>query len=472
MKKQIEFEANAESLKQYQIPEWFRDAKFGIFIHYGIYAVPAFGDEWYGHWMYKKDSKSWGGDDINAYHKNTYGGIEKVGYKDFITEFCEGLKKFQDNNMAEKWVDLFEKAGAKYVMPVGIHHDSFALYHSDIQKTFNSVRSCGVDYAGLLQKAVKAKKMHYGISNHFAENKWFFDKEDGKGTDIYNEKYNELYGAYNTVEEHVEKWYKISMEIIEKYEPELIYYDFDLKNEEYMDVKRKMLSEYYNMAQQWEGNEGVICNYKYEAFEDGEAVLEVERGSLADIRKEAWQTCTSIGAKSWGYIKNEVYRSAKEMLNALIDIVSKNGNLLLNIGPKADGTIPKEAETVLLEIGKWLEVNGEAIYKTRPWEIYGEGPNSKKAEGAFCDDFNYSCEDIRFTTSKDGKAIYAIIMDTPVDDQIKIASLFENVDEIKNIQLLCNGKEVKWNVENDKVNVWIPDTNILSGPITLKINLK
>lgn len=124
---------------KYEVPEWYRDAKFGIFIHYGVYSVPAFGDEWYGHWMYIPNSSSYGNSDIYTYHKQTYGGAEKMGYKDFIPDFQKGIKQWHDNNGAEQWAKLFEEAGAKYVVPVGIHHDSYALYNSDIQKTYNSV---------------------------------------------------------------------------------------------------------------------------------------------------------------------------------------------------------------------------------------------------------------------------------------------------------------------------------------------
>ena len=242
-----------DNLDLYGTPEWWRDAKFGIFIHYGIYSIPAYGDEWYGHWMYMKGTSAYGGSDIYAYHKRTYGGAEKFGYKDFIPDFLEALKKGTSENMAESWAELFYNAGAKYVMPVGIHHDSFALYDSDVQTTYSSVNLAGIDYISNLQKAVKAKGMKFGISNHFAENDWFFDDASGVGTDVADKKYSELYGTGgDKTEAHVRKWFDISMEIMNKYHPDIIYYDFDLSNaafDRYKDANRfLMLSNYYNLS--------------------------------------------------------------------------------------------------------------------------------------------------------------------------------------------------------------------------------
>ena len=249
----IKFEASTESLSEYEVPEWYRDAKFGIFIHYGIYSVPAFGDEWYGHWMYMQGTKSYGGSDIYSHHLNTYGAASEVGYKDFIPEFATNLKAFSDNNKAEEWAALFEKAGAKYVVPVGMHHDSFALYDSEVQTTYNSVTQAGVDYIAQLQQAVKAKGMKFGISNHFAENDWFFDEAYGKGTDMVDPAYSELYGTGGSkTKSHIEKWYAIQSEITEKYKPDLIYFDFDLVNDAFNRyegaTRYQMLADYYNMA--------------------------------------------------------------------------------------------------------------------------------------------------------------------------------------------------------------------------------
>ena len=460
---------------QYEVPEWYRDAKFGIFIHYGVYSVPAYGDEWYGHWMYIPEEKSYGGDTIYDYHMETYGGPEKFGYKDFIPDFEKGIATWQKSGGAEQWAALFEKAGAKYVVPVGIHHDSYALYNSDIQKTYNSVKGANVDYIGELKDALKKREIKLGISNHFAENDWFFGEDSAPDSDLTDPKYSELYGTGGSkTKEHIEKWYGISMEIINKYQPDLIYYDFDLQDaafNRYENANRYlMLQNYYNLSKDWEGCEGVVCNYKHEAFTQDMAVLDKEREALGSINPIPWQTDTSVGAKSWGYITNEKYRNGDEFISALIDIVSKNGNLLLNIGPKADGTIPKEAEDVLITIGKWLQTYGDAIYATRPWEVYGEGETQNEG-----DSYKYTGKDIRFTKSKDNKHLYISTLGKPENKNITVNTLNKrswNADEVDKICLI-NGKErtpLEWKQTETALEISIPEG--ISGACALDVTFK
>ena len=450
-----------KNLNEYEIPEWYRDAKFGIFIHYGVYSVPAYGDEWYGHWMYIPDTGSYGGSDIYTHHLNTYGGAAKFGYKDFIPDFNNALKQGVQNGMIENWAQLFYDAGAKYVVPVGIHHDSFALYNSDVQTTYNTVTQAGVDYIGELQKAVKDKGIKFGVSNHFAENDWFFDDEAGKGTDIEDKAYSELYGTGGSkTKSHVRKWYAISMEIIEKYHPDMLYYDFDLVNEAfntYKDANRYlMLANYYNMAQEWEGNEGVVVANKYGAFTQTEALLDKERSALASINPTPWQTDTSVGAKSWGYTTDEVYRDGNEFIGAIIDIVSKNGNLLLNIGPRADGSIPDECRQALLTIGNWLGTYGDAIYATRPWLVYGEGPTSNSG-----DSYSYTENDIRFTRSKDSTKLYISALSAPTTDTMSVKTLKKgdwDTSRIESISLIQGNDRIalEWEQTDSALEIALP----------------
>lgn len=457
-----------KNLNEYEIPEWYRDAKFGIFIHYGVYSVPAYGDEWYGHWMYMPNTRSYGGSDIYTYHLNTYGGADKFGYKDFIPDFADALKQGVQNGMMEDWAQLFYDAGAKYVVPVGIHHDSFALYQSDVQTTYNSVTQSGVDYIAELQKAVKEKGLKFGVSNHFAENDWFFDDEAGKGTDIEDKAYSELYGTGGSkTKSHVKKWYAISMEIIEKYHPDMLYYDFDLVHDAfntYKDANRYlMLANYYNMAQKWEGNEGVVVANKYGAFTQTEALLDKERSALASINPTPWQTDTSVGAKSWGYTTDEVYRDGNEFIGALIDIVSKNGNLLLNIGPKADGTVPEECRQTLLTIGNWLGTYGDAIYATRPWIVYGEGPTSNSG-----DSYAYTENDLRFTRSKDSTKLYISALSAPTTDVMSVTTLKKgdwDASAIESINLLQGNERIalQWKQTDDALEIALPETKIDSA---------
>ncbi len=455
------------NLDEYSVPEWYRDAKFGIFIHYGVYSVPAYGDEWYGHWMYIPDNNVYGGSNIYQHHLTTYGGAEKFGYKDFIPMFNEALKAYKQNNMAESWAELFDKAGAKYVMPVGIHHDSFALYNSDIQSTYNSVTQTGVDYVGDLQAACKERDIKFGISNHFAENDWFFDDSCGAGTDLALKNadgslvYGELYGdGESKSEAHIHKWYDISMEIIEKYNPDIIYYDFELVGDDfnkYSDANRYlMLAEYYNHA--LENNpEGVVCCNKHEAFTQAQAVLDKERSSLSDINPTPWQTDTSIGKKSWGYTTDDIYRSGEDFIGLLVDVVSKNGNLLLNVGPKVDGTIPEEAENALLTIGNWLSVYGDAIYATRPWLVAGEGPTNVTT-----DDFSYTAEDIRFTRSKDNSTLYITALSAPESEKLTVKILARgkwDSSSIDKVSLIDGSErmELSWSQTENGLEINVPE---------------
>ncbi len=469
-----------DNLDTYTVPEWFRDAKFGIFIHYGVYSVPAYGDEWYGHWMYMENTSAYGGSNIYDYHQTTYGGASSFGYKDFIPAFNQNLMSYKQNNMAESWAELFNQAGAKYVMPVGIHHDSFALYDSDVQKTYNSVTQAGVDYVGDLQKACKNYGMKFGISNHFVENDWFFDDSHASGTDLALKNpdgslvYGELYGdGKSKSKEHIYKWYDISMEIIKKYSPDIIYYDFDLNNEalnKYADANRYlMLAEYYNHGLE-HNPDGVVCCNKYDAFTQQQAVLDKERSALASINAIPWQTDTSIGKKSWGYTTDEVYRKGEDFIGLLVDVVSKNGNLLLNVGPKADGTIPDEAREALLTIGKWLSTYGDAIYSTRPWIVAGEGPTNVTT-----DEFSYTSEDIRFTCSKDYSTLYATALGAPTSDKLTIKTLAKgkfNASRVKNISLVdgSDRHELSWEQTENGLVVDLGDV-VLDGAFSVAISL-
>ena len=447
---------------RYEVPEWYRDAKFGIFIHYGVYSVPAFGDEWYGHWMYIPNTSSYGNSDIYTHHLETYGGAKKMGYKDFIPDFLAGIKKWSAGGGAAQWAELFSAAGAKYVVPVGIHHDSFALYDSDVQKTYNSVAGAGVDYLAELRREVTARDMKFGVSNHFAENDWFFDEEAGKDTDLTDPAYAELYGVGGgKTREHVEKWFAISTEIIEKYRPDLIYYDFDLGNDAfntYEDANRYlMLTNYYAAAGNREGCEGVVCNYKFDAFTQQEAVLDKEREALGEIQPIPWQSDTSVGAKSWGYVTDEVYRTGEEFIGALIDVVSKNGNLLLNVGPMADGTIPPESRKIMETIGAWLGTYGDAIYATRPWTVCGDGDAQNTG-----DSYVYTGRDIRFTKSKDGDRLYVSALGAPENGRLAVKTLNRRRWSAETVESIClldgeNRIPLTWTQTEDALEITLPD---------------
>lgn len=460
----IRYEPNWESLKKYETPEWFKDAKLGIFIHWGPYSVPAYGSEWYPRNMYQ-DSVIWGGSgevikakpsNIYQYHKDTYGDQSQFGYKDFIPMFK--AEKFN----AEEWVAIFKKAGAQYIVPVAEHHDGFAMYESNITR-WNSV-SMGPerDVLGELVKAGKKEGLKVGASSHFAFNWDYYNKK--KGFDTSDPRYADLYGREHEPyipadSEFLELWWSRTKEIIDKYQPDLLYFDFVIDREEYRPYHPKLASYYYNKGIDW--GKGVVLQNKnfhnFESFPPGTNVLDLERGKMSDINKYPWQTDTSIGKNSWCYVTNWDPKSPNTIVDDLIDIVSKNGNLLLNVGPKADGTIPEDQQEVLFELGEWLSQNGEAIYATRPWVIFGEGP-TEVATGHHTEGKNkeLTSKDFRFTTK--GNIIYAIAMDYSEDGTYQIGSLgsmskFLEDRPIKEVTQLSTGKKVEWNQTNENLKI-------------------
>jgi len=417
---------NWESVAAYEIPTWYRDAKFGIFIHWGPYAVPAFGNEWYPCRMYdasyvkKYHDLRW---NYYEHHLKTYGPHRDFGYKDFIPLFK--AEEFDP----KAWMDLFVQAGAKYIVPVGEHHDGFAMYASTHTRWNALNMGPKRDVAGELAQEARARGLKFGISSHFTTNWTYykhdpaFDTSDPQFYDLYGRPYAEGSPADAQFIQHFKER---TQEMIDKYQPDLIWFDGGLSQREFMRPKLELLAYYYNRAMEWD--KGVVYNYKnnrHHIWPDGCGVLDIERGKLNDIRPEAWQTDTSVARQTWGYTVDMIVKPAGEIIDDLIDIVSKNGNLLLNIGPKADGTIPEEQKQVLLEIGTWLQVNGEAIYGTRPWKIYGEGPtledlaNTHMAERRN-EDRLFTDQDLRFT--RKGKDLYVICLG-PARDELIVHSL-------------------------------------------------
>ena len=255
------------------------------------------------------------------------------------------------------------------------------------------------DLMGDLAKAVRAEGLHLGASSHRVEHDFFLGVGRTIRSDINDPQYAAFYGPAHTwlanqqgtpvsndftfvSSAWTRDWLARSAEIVEKYHPDVMYFDWWIGQPSVRADLTRFAAFYYNTSQQ--GDVPGIINYKDYAMQENSGVLDIERGQLSSIRPLYWQTDTSVGNKSWGYIENETFKSPEFIVQQLADIVSKNGNLLLNIGPRSDGTIPEEVQQVLRGIGSWLKVNGEAIYGTRPWKVYGEGP-TKVVEGAFHD---------------------------------------------------------------------------------------
>lgn len=466
-----------ESLSRYNVPEWYRNAKFGIFIHWGIYSVPAFGSEWYSRNMYVKDSPEY------KHHLETYGKHTEFGYKDFIPMFT--ADKFDP----DAWAELFARAGAKYVVPVAEHHDGFQMYESEISHWNAAETGPRRDVLGQLKESCRKKGMEIGASSHRVEH-WFFMghgreydsdvREPMERGDFYwpampEQNHHDLYSEPMPTEEFLQDWLVRCCEIVDKYRPRIVYFDWWIQHSAVRPYLRKFAAYYYNRAARW-GSDAVI-NYKHDAFLFGTAVPDVERGQFADIKPYFWQTDTAIALNSWGYTEHNNFRPAQDILCDLVDIVSKNGCLLLNVGPKPDGTITREDRAVLLKIGEWLKINGEAIYDSRVWRKYGEGP-TQVTDGQFSDGIkkNFTSRDFRFTTA--GGYLYAFAMKCSESGEYCIRSLgiqdasrqanFHGI--IRNAEVLGCNEKPRWS--RDQEGLHISSGFVSDSPVVFRLELE
>lgn len=411
------FHVDWGSLGGFQTPSWYEDGKFGIFIHWGPYCVPAFGNEWYPRNMYQKTSVEY------AYHRAVYGPQDKFGYKDFLPMFR--AEQFD----AEKWAALFRRSGARFVVPVAEHHDGFPMYNCSFSR-WNAVQmGPRRDVVGELAAAVRAAGLVFGLSSHRIEHWWFMNGGRDFPSDVQDPAFEDFYGPAmprsanghdldsqpRPSTDFMDDWLARTCELVDRYQPQLVWFDWWIQQKALEPYLKTFAAYYYNRGGEW--NKGVAINYKFEAYPENTAVMDIERGQLTDIRRPFWQTDTSVSRNSWGYITHHDYKTAGAIIHDLVDIVSKNGALLLNIGPKADGTIPAEEEQMLTAIGGWLAQNGEAIYGTRPWLRCGEGPTAVPT-GHFTDTHRqpFTSRDVRYT-QKDG-ALYAVILGRPAGEAV------------------------------------------------------
>lgn len=410
------FKPDWESLQQHRTPRWFEEAKFGIFIHWGVYSVPAFGSEWYSRNMYVQGSPEF------EHHVKTYGPQKDFGYKDFIPMFK--AERFDP----DAWADLFAHAGARYVVPVAEHHDGFQMYASRLSHWNAAEMGPKRDVLGELTEAFHRRGLVNGASSHRVEH-WFFM---GHGKDFDSDIHEPLkrgdfywpampepdhwdqHSKPEPTHEYLDDWLLRCCEIVDRYRPKVLYFDWWILHEAVQPYLRRFVAYYYDRADEW-GEEVTVC-YKQDSMMFGTAVPDVERGQLAEAKPYHWQTDTAIALNSWGYTENNRYRPAGEILQDMVDIISKNGNLLLNVGPKPDGTIGDEDRAVLTAIGDWLKANGEAIYGSKPWKRFGEGP-TQIVEGQFTDGTKkgFTSRDVRYTVN--GGNLYAIVM-RPSDDGV------------------------------------------------------
>ncbi|WP_436714476.1 alpha-L-fucosidase [Roseiconus lacunae] len=479
------FQPTWKSLETYEIPQWYKDAKFGIFIHWGVYSVPAFGSEWYPRQMYIDTERR--GDNFFQHHVEKYGPHSEFGYKDFIPKFRA------EHFNPDEWAALFQQAGARYVVPVAEHHDGFPMYDCSFTEWDATEMGPKRDIIAELGTAIRAHGMKLGLSSHRAFNWKYFVRSPN--FDNADPKYSRLYGRPMPFlfkddaadykkrfepqdEQFKEDWLARTCEIVDKYDPDLVWFDFGITNSQettftanhFSPYLQRFAAYYYNQTSKQERPLGIV-NYKWQAFPEGAAVLDLERSKMDAIRVPFWQTDTAISSSSWGYTENQKYKSAGRLVDDLVDIVSKNGCLLLNVGPRADGTIPQKDRDILLSIGEWLRVNGEAIYATNYWKTYGEGP-TKTTTGHLAEhkDQPFTARDIRFTTKDD--ALYAILLDWPEAQQVTIKTLTDSnphLPKISSIELLGSDAEISWTRDSNGLHIKLPADRPCDYAYTLKL---
>jgi alpha-L-fucosidase len=453
----------------YKDPEWFRDDKFGIYMHLGIFSVPAHASEWYVRYMYG------GNKDVMQWHTEHYGPPTKFGYKDFFPMYT--MAKWDP----DAWAALFKKAGAKYVLAPGEHHDGFSNWDSKTNP-YNSVNyGPHRDIDGDLIKALRKVGLKTGISDHSAYHFNFIPAL--AGSDEFDPKWAAFYDVADKSTaariKFMHDWVAKRIETIDQYQPDVLW--FDMSTDHNWDpLKEYVAAYYYNRALEW--GKPVFISAKGAAWVSGQ-VMDYEREGRApmELTDWVWQPDDPITDK-FGYVEGQKVFGPEGFVFKIVENVSKNGNLLLNISPKADGTIPQEQQDTLLGIGKWLDVNGEGIYKSRPWTKYGEGPAADAAaavmakahaSGTFDGRMNgknmgdanvsggglpkhgYTPQDIRFT--RNGDTLYAFVMKWPDDDaEIVVTSLAKAAGHVAKVELLGHAGKLAFTQDATGLRVKLP----------------
>jgi len=478
------FKGTRESLREWQVPEWYRDAKFGIWAHWGPQSAVGYGD-WYARNMYIQGNKQY------EYHVKTYGHPTRVGFKDLIPTWT--ADKFDPDHL----LGVYKKAGAKYFCSMAVHHDNFDLWDSKYQKRWNAVATGPKrDIVGAFKKAADNHGLRFAVSEHLAPSyHWFStshmsDKTgpltrvpyDGANPD-YADLYHELpkyypygYGLLN--DRQAPQWWKQHYfnrikDLVDKYQPDLLYTDGDIFFEEY---GLALVANLYNVDSNRHGGrcEAVYTSKLPSDCAVGTCVQDWERGVAAGISANPWQTDTCIG--EWHYNREAQYKSPKYVIDLLVDIVSRNGNLMLNIPLPNSGEPDYEERVILDEITKWMAINSEGIYGTRPWKIFGDGPVASAPASERGTRFNeagrkeLTADEVRFTTK--GGTLYAFIMGWPEKlALIKPLATSSPLSppKIRNVELLGYKDKVTWIQDEQGLTVVMPEQKSSDYAITLKI---
>jgi alpha-L-fucosidase len=451
-------EFTPDNLKEYGIAPWYGDAKLGISMHWSLFSVPAFKTEWYPNQMYYVEGVDKPHKKVIAdYHRKTYGDQKEFGYKDFLPMFT--AEKFN----ADYYADLVKKAGAGYFVAPAVHHDGFALWDSE-EIEWNSVdMGPKRDIVGEFADAMRRQHIKFGVSTHYGRHWRYYTFRPE--FDNWDPQYEGLYGKRRGDNdpprpEDALRWERILKELIDTYQPDYTFVDGGIcdghakfktemfREAMFREALYRVTAYYYNQSRTWDRD--VVLTWKRDAMKIGEAVYDTEGklgvpGSTGPIASLPWESHMSVKTPAWCFVEGEKPYEVKHLLAKLVDVVSKNGCLTLNIGPRPDGTLPELQEQVLLEIGEWMKVNGEGITGSKPWEIHGVGDIDH--HGRIKDE-----SAVRFT-QKDGK-LYAYFVTWPKNGILSIPD-FGN-EAIKQVSLLGHPDRLEWKTEGGELVVDLP----------------
>lgn len=473
------YEATWESLSRHKTPEWLMDAKLGIYAHWGLYAVPAHRGPAYGKEMYQE------GSEVYEFHKKHYGSPAEFGYKDFVNGFT--AEKFNP----ARWAELIEGSGAKFAGICVVHHDGFGLWDSDVYGWNAGKVGPKRNLYGELVRHIRKRGLKVAATFHHARSfNWFlpreYSEEVRKKWDVFDPAYKEIY--WNEVtgswEEFVHQWQAKVREVLARYKPDFLWFDgmrSKLNNDALLNrTVRNLFADYFNQALE-RGVEVDIAN-KLPAggrfnFPKSFGLLCYENNrDRPELPPRVWLTDRAMGYP-WGYVKGKSYIPVDDHLNSLVDIVSRGGIFMLSLTPKANGEIPAQEKHIMSEMGKWLKINGEAIYGTRPWETYGEGPTEMKEMRRGHVKWNYrdmTARDIRFT--RKNNTLYAVALDWPDDGKLTVRTLSSNnrisTGGISSVSLLGYPGELEWSRDADGLFVVLPNKPPCGYAYALRIELK
>ena len=460
-------------------PEWFQDAKLGIYFHWGPYSVPAFGGEWYPRNMFLE------GHAVRKHHEKTYGPVDQFGYEDFIPMFKA------EHFDPEDWAELFQAAGAKFAGPVAQHHDGFAMWDSEVNPWNVADMGPKRDILGELFKALQKRNMktiatfhhaRHGQRNADKPENWkiahnsHYPYHPDWPTATKDPELRKLYGDFESIDQFHAYWLAQINEVVDRYHPDIIWFDswLNLIPAEY---RKKMVAFHFNNG--IKNNQQVVTSHKQDDLPMDFSVLDFEQGGRREIHPMPWMTDITLSNRSWGYVEGQTYKVAALVVRNMIDVWSKNGVVLLNVSPRADGIINGQQRNVLKEIGAWLKVHGESVYGTRTFTIFGYGTASASEgnHGGQSATTKFTDEDIRFTLSKDKKTLYVFFLGKPdAGERIRMRSLgmhrYPTPSPIKRITLLGTNVEVKWELTTNHFYLTMPNTEMNDIATVFKFELE